>query len=118
MPRRRININPLRPPERKIFEGAFDPLAGVRAAVCRRAASGEELGDDQTVSAEQALEMYTLHAARAGGLEHEVGTLEPGKRADLVVLNCDPTTLEPHELTRLAVVRTVCGGADAYVCSA
>jgi predicted amidohydrolase YtcJ len=96
----------------------FDPVAGIRAAVCRRAASGEELGDDQTVSAEQALEMYTLHAARAGGLEHEVGTLEPGKRADLVVLNSDPTALEPHELKRLAVVRTVCGGDDAYVCSA
>ena len=46
------------------------------------------------------------------GLEHEVGTLEVGKRADLVVLNRDPTLLEPHELGRLEVVRTVCGGAD------
>jgi predicted amidohydrolase YtcJ len=56
--------------------------------------------------------MYTLHAARAGGLEREVGTLEAGKRADLVVLNADPTAMAPDQLDALAVTRTVCGGAD------
>ncbi len=62
----------------------------------------------------EALEMYTVHGARSGGLGHEVGTLEAGKRADLVVLNTDPTALVPEELDRLAVERTVCGGADVY----
>ena len=90
----------------------FDPLAGIRAAVQRRAASGEELADGQAVSVEQALEMYTIHAARAGGLEREVGTLETGKRADLVVLNADPTAMAADELDTLSVIRTVCGGAD------
>jgi predicted amidohydrolase YtcJ len=93
----------------------FDPLVGIRAAVRRRAASGEPVEDGQQVTIGEALEMYTVHGARSGGLEHEVGTLEAGKRADLVVLDADPTTLAPEELDRLAVERTVCGGADVYL---
>ncbi len=93
----------------------LDPLVGIRAAVRRRAASGEPLEDGQEVTIGEALEMYTVHGARSGGLEHEAGTLEAGKRADLVVLNEDPTSLASDELDRLAVERTVCGGADVYV---
>jgi predicted amidohydrolase YtcJ len=93
----------------------FDPLLGIRAAVQRRAASGELVEDGQRVTIGEALEMYTVHGARSGGLEHEVGTLEAGKRADLVVLNTDPTGLAPEDLDRLAVERTICGGSDVYL---
>jgi len=93
----------------------FDPLRGIRAAVRRRAASGEPVDDGQQVTIGEALEMYTLHGARSGGLEHEVGTLEAGKRADLVVLNRDPGGLAPEDLDRLSVERTVCGGDDVYI---
>ena len=93
----------------------FDPLRGIRAAVRRRAASGVPVEDGEQVTIGEALEMYTVHGARSGGLEHEVGTLEAGKRADLVVLNTDPTKLAPEELDRLVVERTVCGGSDVYL---
>jgi predicted amidohydrolase YtcJ len=93
----------------------FDPLVGIRAAVRRRAASGEPVEDGQQVTIGEALEMYTVHGARSAGLEHEVGTLEAGKRADLVVLSADPTTLATEDLDRLTVERTVCGGSDVYV---
>ena len=69
----------------------------------------------QQVTIGEALEMYTIHGARSGGLEHEAGTLETGKRADLVVLNRDPTDLAPEDLDRLVVERTVCGGSDVYL---
>jgi predicted amidohydrolase YtcJ len=94
---------------------SFDPLAGIRAAVRRRTTSGETLDDGQQVTIREALEMYTVHGARSGGLEHEVGTLQVGKRADMVVLNADPTTLAPQDLDRLVVERTICGGADTYL---
>jgi predicted amidohydrolase YtcJ len=93
----------------------FDPLAGIRTAVRRRTAAGELVEDGQEVTIAEALEMYTLHGARSGGLEHEAGTLEAGKRADLVVLNTDPTALAPEALDLLRVERTVCGGSDVYL---
>jgi predicted amidohydrolase YtcJ len=93
----------------------FDPLKGIRAAVRRVTAEGEPLNDGQNVTIQEALEMFTVNAARAGGLEKEVGTLEPGKRADIVTLNEDPTKLSSGDLDRLKVIRTICGGMDAYV---
>jgi 5-methylthioadenosine/S-adenosylhomocysteine deaminase len=38
-------------------------------------------------SAEQAIEMATINGARAIGMDHEIGSLEPGKKADVIVLN-------------------------------
>ncbi|RMF24759.1 MAG: amidohydrolase [Deltaproteobacteria bacterium] len=96
----------------------FDPLAAIRIAVTRETTRGERLDDGQEVRVEEALEMYTVHAARAGGLDHEVGTLEAGKRADLVVLNRDPTRLDATALADLRVERTVCGGDDVFVAEA
>ena len=55
------------------------------------------------------------HGRGRGRHEHEVGTLEAGKRADLVVLSTDPTALAPEELDCLTVERTVCGGSDVYL---
>lgn len=92
----------------------LDPLVGIRAAVQRRTTSGRDFDDGQNVTVGEALEMYTLHAARAGGLEDEVGSLAPGKRADLVILNSDPTSLRSSELGSLTVRRTICGGKDVY----
>lgn len=94
---------------------SFDPLRGIRCAVERKTINGEALGDGQEISVQEALEMYTIHAARSGGLEHEVGSVTAGKRADLVVLNHDPTQLRPTELDQLRVRRTICGGVDVFV---
>ena len=92
----------------------FDPLRGIRCAVERKTAKGRPLNDGQQVTVAEALEMYTVHAARSGGLEEEVGTLAPGKRADMVVLSKDPTQWPPSDLAQVNVVRTICGGVDVY----
>ena len=93
----------------------FDPLRGIRCAVERKTAKGRPLNDGQQVTVGEALEMYTVHAARSGGLEEEVGTLAPGKRADMVVLSKDPTQWPPSDLAQVNVVRTICGGVDVYL---
>ncbi|HYF92856.1 MAG TPA: amidohydrolase [Symbiobacteriaceae bacterium] len=49
-------------------------------------------GDPSAFSAYDAVEMATIEGARALGLEHEIGSLQPGKRADIVLLD----TLKPH----------------------
>ena len=47
------------------------------------------------ISCERLMEMSTIGAARALGLEREIGSLEPGKRADIVVRSLDPVETLP-----------------------
>ncbi len=61
------------------------------------------------------LELGTLSGARALGCEHECGTITPGKRADLVVVNLGPATAHHDPLEELfaagnKVEQTLCGG--------
>lgn len=68
----------------------FRPLAGIDAAVHRRWDEDATVHEEEAVSGEQALAMYTREAARACGCLDVAGTLEPGKQADLVRLSADP----------------------------
>ena len=51
--------------------------------------------DPQALSAKQVFEMATLGGARVLGLEREIGSLEPGKRADIAVLDLDTPRATP-----------------------
>ncbi len=66
-----------------------EPLLTSALGVTRRTASGGVLGLEQALGYEEWLRAYTAGAAYAGGQEHERGTITPGKRADLVVLEGD-----------------------------
>lgn len=69
-------------------------------------------GDPQAVQPRHALEMATLNAARALGLDDEIGSLEPGKRADLVLFERDRAHLRLVRDPVAAFVRAA-RGADA-----
>jgi predicted amidohydrolase YtcJ len=58
--------------------------------------------------------MYTINAAYAMGREGEVGSLEPGKRADMVVLSHDPTAVDPAFLRDVMVEQTYVEGQCLY----
>ena len=91
---------------------AFDPLVALRAAVTRRATPRRMLYPEQAIAAEAWLASATREGARAAASLSECGTLEPGKRADFVVLNADP--LDPARLDELRVEATVLGGELVY----
>jgi len=57
------------------------------SAIRRRTRTGETNAPDERLDLEQALTLYTRNAAKAAGCLAECGTLEPGKRADLVILD-------------------------------
>src|SRR3546814_15638909 len=80
-----------------------DPLFTISAAVNRVTSSGRELGPEQRISPAEALRGYTSDAARFSFEEDVKGTIEPGKLADLVVLDSDPCAVEPAAIAEIGV---------------
>jgi predicted amidohydrolase YtcJ len=66
------------------------PLFTAWCAVNRRSASGRVLGRHECIGVEDALRTITLGAAYTLHLDHEIGSIECGKRADFAVLEDDP----------------------------
>jgi predicted amidohydrolase YtcJ len=91
-----------------------DPLIGIRDAVVRRTAEGRVLGPDERLTIHDALALYTKGAAFALRRERELGTLEPGKHADFVVLDSNPFDTLPERLGNIGVLATVIGGRPVY----
>jgi predicted amidohydrolase YtcJ len=89
----------------------YDVLAAVEAAIRRRTRGGRVSYPGEAITAEEALRAYTVGSAKALGVEHEAGSLEPGKRADIVVLSGDPRRTAP---TSISVRRTYLGGELVY----
>ncbi len=86
------------------------PLFTAWCAVNRLTSSGYLLGPNERISAASALRAITLGAAYAMKMDHEVGSIEVGKRADFAVLEDDPTTIAPEALRDVGVWGTVLGG--------
>ena len=79
-----------------------------------------ELGIDisgERISLEDAIKAYTLGAAFAGHRETSEGSLEPGKLADLIVLQQDLFKIEPTEIAKTKVLMTMVGGKVVYQAS-
>ena len=91
-----------------------DALESVWCAVNRLTRKGKTLGHELAVSAEAALRGVTTHAARQYFMEAERGSIAPGKRADLVILDEDPTAVAPERIRDLRVLETVKGGETVY----
>ena len=87
-----------------------DMLETIWCACVRRTKTGRVLGAEERIPVEAALRAVTQNAALQYGLENELGTLRPGKRADFVLLSGDPLRTPPEELKKLQVERTIrCG---------
>ncbi|MBO0809951.1 MAG: amidohydrolase family protein, partial [Actinobacteria bacterium] len=91
-----------------------DPLVGIRDAILRRTGAGRVLGPAERVTAAEALAMYTSQAAFPLHREDEIGTLEPGKAADFVVLDRSPLTASPDQIGDIRVLATVLGGTPVF----
>ena len=89
---------------------SYRPLETVRHAIARRTSSGASIGADQALTLDEALRAHTLSAARALRMEDRIGSLEPGKLADLVVIDGDLTTTDPADLSSTEMWATVLDG--------
>ena len=90
-----------------------NPWPAIYSAVTRRTSGGKPLADadQQAVSMEQALRMYTIEAAMAEVMGEEKGSIIPGKLADLVLVDSDPLNVDRERLPDIRTILTIVGGS-------
>jgi len=88
----------------------IEPLRNMQVAVMRKSRSGRLLAADEGVTVDQAIRAQTIDAAYQLFMDDIVGSITPGKYADLVVLSRDPTRAPAEEIACIEVVTTVLGG--------
>jgi predicted amidohydrolase YtcJ len=88
----------------------YPPLWTIYHFITRDTITGGVLGADQRVTRQQALRMATINNAWLNMEERTKGSIEPGKLADLVILNEDPLTCPESRLRDARVVATIVGG--------
>ena len=96
--------------DRPVADGA--PLRAIEFMVRRRSSGGRAVGPDEAITVEEAIRAYTLGSAYACRKEHVLGSLTPGKLADLVVLGDDPRTSDA--IADIPVLATMVGGAFSF----
>ena len=87
-----------------------NPLVGIYGAVTRQTQSGQRLLPEESITASQALALYTINGAYVSFEENIKGSITPGKLADLVVLSDDPTKSAPQDIKDIKVEMTIIGG--------
>jgi predicted amidohydrolase YtcJ len=98
--------------DRPVVAGA--PLLGIHDAVNQLTGSGEPYAPEEALTPEEALRLFTANAAFASFEDHRKGTLTPGKLADFVVLDADPTAVPKAEIAAIPIVATFVGGDAIY----
>lgn len=95
-----------------------NPFYGLHAAVTRQDRAGEPVGGwrfDQALTLPQAFAAFTTGAAYAGHADGVVGSLEPGKWADFILVDRDIFKVPPGELWQTRVRETWLAGKRVYL---
>jgi predicted amidohydrolase YtcJ len=93
---------------------AYNPFLGMWIAITRRTTQGAVLHPEERLSREQALKMYTTWPAYLQRSDRERGSIEPGKLADLVVIDRDYLTCPEDQIKDIAPLMTIAGGQVTY----
>jgi predicted amidohydrolase YtcJ len=95
----------------------IDPLLGIYAAVTRRTIDNRNPAGwvpQQKINVEEALRSYTASNAYASFRDTDLGTLEPGKRGDLVVLSENILRIDPERIPQARIDFTIIEGDIVY----
>jgi hypothetical protein len=96
----------------------MQPMLMVWSTVNRISSGGSVIGEAQRIEPMQALRAVTIDAAWQVFQEHNRGSLEPGKWADLIILSADPLAIkdiaDPLAIKDIEVLETIVGGRSIY----
>ena len=99
------------------FVSSGNPLLGIETAITRRDPLTNESApflDHQRIGLSSALKAYTLNSAYINFIEHETGSIEVGKQADLTVLDKNLFDLKSSEISEASVLLTLIDGERVY----
>jgi predicted amidohydrolase YtcJ len=91
-----------------------DPIPSFYGMVSRRTRDGSVFIPEQRITRAEALRAYTLNNAYASFQERELGSIAPGKLADITVLSTDIMTVPEREIPSARVDYTIVGGRVKY----
>lgn len=94
---------------------AAHPMRSAWVAVNRRTAGGKELGAEQKIDVLTALKALTINSAYQHFEEAEKGSLEIGKKADIIILDQNPLTIAPSALRDITVMQTFKNGEQVFL---
>ncbi|MFK4231313.1 amidohydrolase [Pseudomonas guariconensis] len=90
-----------------------NPWLAIHQAITREGPKGV-LNPKERIDRQTMFQAYTLNAARAIGLDKQIGSLTPGKQADFIVLDRDVLTVADNDLADTRVLQTWFGGREVY----
>ena len=90
------------------------PLETLQTATTRRTVRGRVLGPSERISVDDAIRGYTVNAAYQLFLDKEVGSIEVGKAADLIVLSENPRKVDPEKISGIKVLATYVNGKEYW----
>jgi len=94
--------------------GPLDPWQGIHHMITGRTISGSLVNDGQQITRLEALRMYTMGSAWTAVEEDQLGSIEIGKLADLVVLDADFLNVPNDEIDDISAALTLVGGVVVY----
>jgi predicted amidohydrolase YtcJ len=101
-----------------IGKDALNPMFNIEMAVTRQRAGSPDYPvqarENERLSVDEAIRAHTTDAAWQIRLEDQIGSLEVGKKADLVVLDSDPYTADPYKIHTIGVDLTISNGRIVY----
>ena len=93
---------------------SYSPFVQIYEAVVRKTRTGQVVSPEEAIGVMDAIRLYTWNGAYLGKEEDVKGSIEPGKLADMIVIDRDILTIPPEEIKDVKVLTTIVYGMIVY----